>query len=123
MELSRIYTEKAGEKCYKDQREQFFGILLLTKLLMVWGGISYTGRTRLKLSSGTMRASNYISDILGPKILSFWAEHHTLRYLVQHNARLHVARTSLEWFRPRHMLLIEWPAFSPEWNPLRNVCA
>ncbi len=72
MDLSRIYLEKGGEKCHKERRDRLFGIILLTKLLMVWGGISYTGRTRRKLSSATSRANNYISDILGPKIPGFW---------------------------------------------------
>ncbi len=93
------------------------------KLLMVWGVISYTGRTRLKLSSGTLRANNYISDILGPKIPGFWAIHRTLRYLMQDNATLHVARTNLKWFRSRIILLIKWLAFSSDLNPIENLWA
>ena len=114
MELSRIYLEKSGEKCHKEQRDRLFGIILLTKLPLVWGSISYTGRTRLKLSSGTLRANNYIPDPLEPKLLGFWAEHCTLRYFMQDNARLHLARTSLEWHQFRNIsLVIEWPLFSP----------
>ncbi len=90
---------------------------------MVWGGISYTRRTWLKLSSGTLRANNYISDILGPKIPGFWAEHRTLRYFMQDSASLHVARISLEWLRSRNNPLIEWPAFFPDLNPIENVWA
>ncbi len=65
MELSRTYLEKGGEKRQKEQRDRLFRIILLTKLLMVWGVISYNGRTRLKLSSRTLRANNFISEILG----------------------------------------------------------
>ncbi len=67
MKLSRIYLEKGGGKCHKEERDRLFGIILLTKLLMAWGDISYT--TRLTLGSRALRANNYISDILGPKFL------------------------------------------------------
>ena len=93
MELSRIYLEKNGEKCHKEQRDRLFAIILLTKMQMIWAGISHTGRTRLKLNSGTLRASNYI---LAPKIPDFSGEHRTVRYFMQDNVRLHVARTSVE---------------------------
>ncbi len=114
---------KGRRKVSHRTKRSIIRIILLTKLLMVWGGISYTGRTRLKLSSGTSRANNYISDILGPKISGFWAEHRTLQYFMQNNARLHVARTSLEWHRSRNNSLIERPLFSPDLNPIEIVWA
>ena len=79
-----------------------------------YGDTSYTGRTRLMLILGSSMANKKISEVLGLKISDFWAEHCTLRYFMQDNARPHVARTGLEGFRSQYVPLLEWPDSSIE---------
>ena len=42
---------------------------------------------------------------------------------MQDNARTHTSRQSKEWFENHGILLLDWPPYSPEMNPIENLWA
>lgn len=90
--------------------------------VMVWGGISAETRTQLYvLQRGTLNAERYVRDILEPHV----APH---RYLIganfllmQDNARPHVARVVQEYLNEENIQKMEWPAHSPDLNPIEHL--
>lgn len=43
------------------------------------------------------------------------------RIFMQDNCRIHTARNVMAWFSRQNFELMEWPAFSPDLNPIENV--
>ena len=58
---------------------------------MVWGGISYTGRTDLVVVNGNLTAARYMNQIVDPHIIPFLNANGPGFMLQQDNARPHVA--------------------------------
>ena len=42
---------------------------------------------------------------------------------MQDKARIHTSRQSKEWFENHGILLLDWPPYSPEMNPIENLWA
>lgn len=42
-------------------------------------------------------------------------------FFQQDNAKIHVARTTRDWFEERGIWVIDWPAHSPDQNPIEHV--
>ena len=42
-------------------------------------------------------------------------------FFQQDNARIHTARTTQDWFLERGIWVIDWPAHSPDQNPIEHV--
>ncbi|GFX77767.1 transposable element Tcb2 transposase [Trichonephila clavipes] len=66
--------------------------------IMVWGMISYHGRSNLQRIEGIPGA-----------------------IFQQDNARPHVAKTVQDFCSAQHMQLLPWPAYSPDMSPIEYV--
>ena len=74
---------------------------------MVWGDIFLSGPTELHiLDGGTLTAVRYITD-------SF--------VLMHDNARPHKAQCVNDYLRTVQITALEWPAYSPDLNPIEHL--
>lgn len=90
--------------------------------IMVWGGISINGRTELAVvNGGAMTADRYIRDILEPYVVPFEPYIGDGFILMHDNARPHVARIVSEYLEEVGLEVLDWPAVSPDMNPIEHV--
>lgn len=93
--------------------------------LMVWAGVSTTGKTPLVFVQKGVKinADNYLQDILQAVVLP-WARAHysNERWTFQQDsAPAHRAKTVQDWCKknfPSFISAAEWPPYSPDLNPL-----
>ncbi len=91
--------------------------------VMVWGGISSRGATPLIFIQGGVNAEKYIK-ILEEGLLT------TMNFLYpdgfifqQYNAPAHRANITKKWLRDNNLVIIDWPAMSPDLSPIENLWA
>jgi hypothetical protein len=88
--------------------------------VMVWGGISIDGRMDLVVRDN-LTAARYIELILLQHVL-IAAYSVRPKFLLMHdNARAHVACISRAVLQELHIQDMEWPAVSPNPNPIHHV--
>ena len=112
----RSVGEQLLEDCIQE-RSSFGG-----GSVMVWGGISIGGRTDLYiLENGTMNASRYRNEILQHHVTNYAGAIGNSFILMDDNARPHRARVCNEYLQSNGIERMEWPAYSPDLNPIEHV--
>ena len=89
--------------------------------VMVWGGISMTGKTRLVVIVGNLNAMNYRDDILEPVAVPFLNNIGPNAILQDDNARPHRARIINDYLQDEGIERMQWPAVSPDLNPIEHL--
>lgn len=90
--------------------------------IMVWGGICLGARTELVVvDGGNLTANRYIRDILEEHVVPFAPFIGNEFILMQDNARAHSARVVQEYLNHVGVTVLEWPARSPDMNPIEHV--
>nr|KAG5705938.1 hypothetical protein BaRGS_010828 [Batillaria attramentaria] len=90
--------------------------------LMVWDGISVQGKTDLHVFwNGTLTAIRYRDEILDPVVRPYAGAIGPEFILMDNNARPHRARIVDQYLEEESMELMEWPARSPDLNPIEHV--
>ena len=87
--------------------------------VMMWGAISYTGRTDLVLVQGNLTANRYIDQILRPHVLPNINRQRQL--FQQDNARPHTARVTMAFLANENINVLPWPSKSPDLNPIEHL--
>lgn len=90
--------------------------------VMVWGGITLTARTALVIiDGGSLTAHRYITEILEPHVMPF-APFIGPDFVFMHdNARPHTARVVRDYLNEIGITQMDWPARSPDMNPIEHV--
>lgn len=89
--------------------------------IMLWGCFSWYGVGPLHKIEGIMNADVYV-NILETVLLPYAEEEMPLRWVyMQDNDPKHVSRKAKTWFRANNVRVLDWPAQSPDLNPIENL--
>jgi hypothetical protein len=89
---------------------------------MVWGGISWDGCTDLiVLDRGTLTAQWYRDEILNTQVRMFAGAIGNWFILMDDNARPHTANVVQEYLERQGFTRLDWPARSPDLNPIEHA--
>lgn len=90
--------------------------------IMIWGGVSSEAKTELVvIRNGSMTADRYIRFILEPHVVPFAPYIGPNFRLMHDNARPHIANIVRNYLNEVDIRVLEWPARSPDMNPIEHV--
>lgn len=122
-----LHSSDGRERVYRRRGERFADCTVKEKLsynggsVMVWAGISANAHTDLHFFHCNMNADVYVEDILHPYVIPFSHYIGENFLFMQDNARPHVAIRVLDFFREVRINRLEWPACSPDLNPIEHL--
>uniref|UniRef100_A0A1I7Z727 DDE_3 domain-containing protein n=1 Tax=Steinernema glaseri TaxID=37863 RepID=A0A1I7Z727_9BILA len=89
--------------------------------VMVWAAFSSKGQLEIAFVSPRMNSEEY-QQALQYHLLTFMRRFRRIRFTYQQdNASTHVSRSTLGWMESKSINCMDWPACSPDLNPMENL--
>lgn len=89
--------------------------------VMVWAAFSFYGRTPLCWISTKMTSEKYV-ELLEEVLIDFGEQQPTDEWIFQQdNAAIHKGSLVTTWFTEKNIKVLDWPALSPDLNPIENL--
>nr|CAH7722538.1 unnamed protein product [Callosobruchus chinensis] len=88
---------------------------------MFWGGIRFNRRTQLIHISGTMTGAYYLQNIINAIVRPLRNKIGDQFIFMDDNDRPHRTRPVQQALENRNIARLEWPAISPDMNPIEHV--
>ncbi|MGH0163296.1 UNVERIFIED_CONTAM: hypothetical protein FKN15_044687 [Acipenser sinensis] len=89
---------------------------------MLWGCFSSAGTGKLVRIEGMMDGAEYREILEGNLFQSSRDLRLGRRFTFQQDKDpKHTAKATLEWFKGKHLNVLEWPSQSPDLNPFENL--
>ncbi|GFW75242.1 transposable element Tcb2 transposase [Trichonephila clavipes] len=90
--------------------------------VLVWGGIMLNGRTELHIfGRGSVNGDRYCEEVLLPRVRLFRGSIGPDFIFMDDNARPHRTLAVEELLESEDITRMDWPAYSPDLNPIEHV--
>lgn len=89
--------------------------------VMVWGCFGGAGLGKLVAVDGVINSDKYIEVMEEAMLPSREQLYAGYCVYMQDNAPVHKSRKTMQWLRDNDVVLMDWPARSPDLNPIENL--
>ena len=113
LRVRRLPTERFLDVCIAEHDRYGSGSI------MIWGGITFDGRTEAVQIVGNLTGQRYVDEIITPVIIPFVQENGLV--LQQDNARPHTSSVAKNALADNNVEFLQWPARSPDLSPIEHI--